>query len=155
MSNTLKPYLNCVRTTLDAALCLRNFPSQTVERHNKVFFHCLPWNSFPTHPGPVYDRQPEVEVGGSKELILNPVTICRNEREKCRIEPSVNSVRVSIMIKQSDEIEEVSRSSELFFPFSFFTFLISPGDFTGSLPQIHPVSHATCRPIHYYASKGH
>jgi actin related protein 2/3 complex subunit 4 len=35
MSSTLKPYLNCVRTTLDAALCLRNFPSQTVERHNK------------------------------------------------------------------------------------------------------------------------
>ena len=44
---------------------------------------------------------------GSKELILNPVTICRNEKEKCRIEPSVNSVRVSIMIKQADEIEEV------------------------------------------------
>jgi len=36
MSNTLKPYLNCVRASLDAALCLRNFPSQTVERHNKV-----------------------------------------------------------------------------------------------------------------------
>jgi len=44
---------------------------------------------------------------GSKELILNPITICRNEREKCRIEPSVNSVRVSIMIKQADEIEQV------------------------------------------------
>jgi len=38
MSNTLKPYLNCVRASLDAALCLRNFPSQTVERHNKVGF---------------------------------------------------------------------------------------------------------------------
>lgn len=38
---------------------------------------------------------------GSKELILNPVTICRSEREKCRIEASVNSVRVSIMIKQA------------------------------------------------------
>ena len=57
----------------------------------------------------VDNHQPEVEVGGSKELILNPVTICRNEREKCHIEPSVNSVRVSIMIKQSDEIEEVSK----------------------------------------------
>ena len=34
-TSTLKPYLNCIRTTLDAALCLRNFPSQTVERHNK------------------------------------------------------------------------------------------------------------------------
>ncbi len=34
-SNTLAPYLSCVRSTLDAALCLRNFPSQHVERHNK------------------------------------------------------------------------------------------------------------------------
>ena len=38
---------------------------------------------------------------------MNPITICRSEREKCRIEPSVNSVRVSVMIKQADEIEEV------------------------------------------------
>lgn len=36
MANTLKPYLNCCKATLDAALCLRNFPSQVVERHNKV-----------------------------------------------------------------------------------------------------------------------
>mmetsp|Transcript_91223 Transcript_91223/g.260555 ORF Transcript_91223/g.260555 Transcript_91223/m.260555 type:complete len:135 (-) Transcript_91223:678-1082(-) len=36
MASTLKPYLACVRTTLNAGLCLRNFPSQTVERHNKV-----------------------------------------------------------------------------------------------------------------------
>jgi hypothetical protein len=35
MSNALRPYLNCIRHTLDAALCLRNFPSQVVERHNK------------------------------------------------------------------------------------------------------------------------
>ena len=33
MTTTLKPYLACIRATLDAALCLRNFPSQTVERH--------------------------------------------------------------------------------------------------------------------------
>lgn len=36
----------------------------------------------------------------NKELLLNPVTICRNEKERILIEPSVNSVRVSIMIKQ-------------------------------------------------------
>mmetsp|Transcript_8928 Transcript_8928/g.28367 ORF Transcript_8928/g.28367 Transcript_8928/m.28367 type:complete len:212 (+) Transcript_8928:75-710(+) len=35
MAATYKPYLNCVRSTLKAALCLRNFPSQIVERHNK------------------------------------------------------------------------------------------------------------------------
>mmetsp|Transcript_8739 Transcript_8739/g.17538 ORF Transcript_8739/g.17538 Transcript_8739/m.17538 type:complete len:169 (-) Transcript_8739:110-616(-) len=85
MSNTLRPYLDCVRSTLEASLCIRNFPSQTVERHNK----------------------PEVEFRGSKELLLNPVTICRTATERCLIEPSVNSVRVSIAIKQADEIEEI------------------------------------------------
>ena len=35
MANTLAPYLNCIRQSLNAALCLRNFPSQVVERHNK------------------------------------------------------------------------------------------------------------------------
>ncbi len=30
MSNTLRPYLNAIRVTLDAALCLRSFPSQLV-----------------------------------------------------------------------------------------------------------------------------
>jgi len=74
-----------VRTTLDAGLCIRNFPSQTVERHNK----------------------PEIEVKGSKELLLNPITICRTSGERTLIEPSVNSVRVSLAIKQADEIEEV------------------------------------------------
>ncbi len=44
---------------------------------------------------------------GSKELILNPVTISRSETERCYIEPSINSVRVSIKIKQADEIEEI------------------------------------------------
>jgi actin related protein 2/3 complex subunit 4 len=44
---------------------------------------------------------------GSKELILNPVTISRTENERCYIEPSINSVRVSIRIKQQDEIEEI------------------------------------------------
>ncbi len=34
-SNTLRPYLGAVRTTLTAAMCLENFASQIVERHNK------------------------------------------------------------------------------------------------------------------------
>lgn len=70
---------------MTAATCLRNFPSQNVERHNK----------------------PEVEVRGSKELLLNQVIVARTENERCLIEPSVNSVRVSIKIKQQDEIEEI------------------------------------------------
>mmetsp|Transcript_34342 Transcript_34342/g.105524 ORF Transcript_34342/g.105524 Transcript_34342/m.105524 type:complete len:171 (-) Transcript_34342:41-553(-) len=85
MATTYKPYLNCVKSTLNAALCLRNFPSQIVERHNK----------------------PEVEVRGSKELLLNPIRIARTEQESCLIEGSVNSVRVSFAIKQADEIERI------------------------------------------------
>ena len=77
-TSALKPYLDAVKLTLDAALCIRNFPSQTVERHNK----------------------PEVEVRGNKELLMNPMTVARTENERCLIEPSINSVRVSIKIKQ-------------------------------------------------------
>ena len=76
-TSALKPYLDAVKLTLDAALCIRNFPSQTVERHNK----------------------PEVEVRGNKELLMNPMTVARGENERCLIEPSINSVRVSIKIK--------------------------------------------------------
>lgn len=83
MSQTLAPYLNAVRITLDAALCLRNFASQKVERHNK----------------------PEVEARMDKELLLNPVVISRNSQEKVKIEGSINSVRVSIGIKKADELE--------------------------------------------------
>lgn len=38
---------------------------------------------------------------------MNPLTVSRNENEKVFIEPSVNSVRVSIRIKQADEIEHI------------------------------------------------
>ena len=71
-------------------------------------------------------NKPEVEVGyvntdviprryitytvlcsASKEVLLNPLTISRNENERVLIEPSVNSVRISIKIKQADEIERI------------------------------------------------
>ncbi|XP_055881804.1 actin-related protein 2/3 complex subunit 4 isoform X2 [Biomphalaria glabrata] len=82
---TLKPYLNAIRETLNAAICLQNFDSQNVERHNK----------------------PEVEVKSNKELLLTPIVISRNEREKVLIEGSINSLRISIAIKQADEIERI------------------------------------------------
>ncbi|XP_015510143.1 actin-related protein 2/3 complex subunit 4 [Neodiprion pinetum] len=85
MSATLKPYLTAVRRTLTAAMCLENFSSQDVERHNK----------------------PEVEVMSSKELLLTPVMISRNDKERVLIESSINSVRVSISVKQADEIEKI------------------------------------------------
>ncbi|RCK66218.1 Actin-related protein 2/3 complex subunit 4 [Candida viswanathii] len=87
MSQSLKPYLTAVRASLTAAICLEDFPSQLIERHNR----------------------PEVEVEDTHnpELILNAMTISRNENENILIEPSINSVRVSIRIKQADEIEQI------------------------------------------------
>lgn len=43
----------------------------------------------------------------SKEVLLNPLTISRNENEKVFIEPSVNSVRISIKVKQADDLERI------------------------------------------------
>jgi hypothetical protein len=85
MSQSLRPYLQCVRSSLTAALSLSNFASQTSERHNV----------------------PEIEAASSPEVLLNPLVVARNENEKVLIEPSVNSVRVSIRIKQADEIEHI------------------------------------------------
>lgn len=64
---------------------MTNFASQISERHNV----------------------PEIEAQSSPELLLNPLHVARNENEKVLIEPSVNSIRVSIRIKQADEIEHI------------------------------------------------
>lgn len=40
-------------------------------------------------------------------MLLTPLTVARNENERVLVEPSVNSVRVSIRIKQADEIENI------------------------------------------------
>ncbi|ESQ56245.1 hypothetical protein EUTSA_v10026384mg [Eutrema salsugineum] len=90
MANPLRLYLACIKNTLEAAMCLQNFPCQEVERHNK----------------------PEVELKyvrcmTSPELLLNPVLICLNEAEKCLIETSINSLRISLKVKQADELENI------------------------------------------------
>ena len=84
-TSTLQPYLDAVRSSLSAAMCLQNFASQVVERHNK----------------------PEVEVRGDEELLMNPIVISRSEKESVLIEGSVNALRISIQIKQADTIEEI------------------------------------------------
>lgn len=40
----------------------------------------------------------------SKELLLQPVIISRNDKEKVLIEGSINSVRVSIAVKQVSHV---------------------------------------------------
>ncbi len=52
-------------------------------------------------------NKPEIEDRSSKELLLQPILISRTEREAVLIEPSINSVRVSVRIKQSDELERL------------------------------------------------
>lgn len=40
-------------------------------------------------------------------MLLNPLIISRNEKEQVLIEASINSVRMSIRIKQQDDIERI------------------------------------------------
>nr|AGM32243.1 actin-related protein [Coptotermes formosanus] len=85
-ANPLQPYLNAIRRTLEAALCIRNFPSEDVERHNK----------------------PEIEVQDStNNLIGKPLIISRSPLERTLIESSINSVRISVKIKQVDDVDAV------------------------------------------------
>ena len=43
----------------------------------------------------------------NKALILKPVVISRSNMEKCLIEGSVNSVRISLKIKQNDNMDRL------------------------------------------------
>ena len=82
--NDQRRYLNTVRSTLDAALCLRT----SLATRRKA-------------------QQARGRGTRNKELLLNPITIARTDQERCLIEGSVNSVRVSFAIKQADEIEKI------------------------------------------------
>jgi len=83
MASTLRPYLSAVRHTLEAAICLMHFPSVVAERQER----------------------PEVEVHESEVGVLKPILIRRDTNEMTLIEVAVNSVRVSIKIRQSDRME--------------------------------------------------
>ena len=88
MSSLTKTYHAEVRSALVKSICLLNFNSQQVERHNK----------------------PLVESNEDPEGLLPPITVTKNEQEKVLIEPSFNSCRVSIKIKQADELEHLLTS---------------------------------------------
>ena len=40
-------------------------------------------------------------------MLLNPIVVSRNKNEKVLIEGSVNSLRISIAIKQSDDVDRI------------------------------------------------
>ncbi len=44
-------------------------------------------------------------ISANKELLMNPLIVARNKAERVMIEPSINSVRISVKIKQADEME--------------------------------------------------
>uniref|UniRef100_A0AAY4CBH1 Actin-related protein 2/3 complex subunit 4 n=1 Tax=Denticeps clupeoides TaxID=299321 RepID=A0AAY4CBH1_9TELE len=81
MTPTLRPYLNAVRATLQAALCLENFSSQV-------------------------GRAPQQAGGGGQVSSVSWGTVL-----SCPVPVttlgSINSVRVSIAVKQADEIEKI------------------------------------------------
>ena len=82
--HALRPYTDSIRTALEHALCIQAFPCQQTERHNKA----------------------EIELQDSPELLLPPVQVARGDKEKCLIEASVNSVRVSLLLNKADLLEE-------------------------------------------------
>mgnify|MGYP002789536069 CR=1 FL=1 len=84
MVDSTKPYLNLLKDTLDYVLNLRNMPSLEYEKIVR----------------------PEVETEESKELLMKPIVISKNEKEKVEIEASINSVRINIVFNKTD-IEEL------------------------------------------------
>jgi hypothetical protein len=80
MATAMNEYLNLIQNALEGALCLRHFPSEKVERHQKPEVE-------------MNDLMPE-KPGTENYLVLTPITITRGSKEKCFIEPSVNATRV-------------------------------------------------------------
>ncbi|KAM3144252.1 hypothetical protein pb186bvf_003714 [Paramecium bursaria] len=85
----LQSYTDAIRKTLEATLTIRPFPSEIIEKQSK----------------------PEVELKGynpkTKLLSWQPIYICRSDKERCLIETSINSTRVSLSIKQLDDVDKL------------------------------------------------
>ncbi|KAH9593282.1 Actin-related protein 2/3 complex subunit 4 [Trypanosoma melophagium] len=94
MATAYLPYYDCIKCTLQAALCIGNYPSRTVERHNKPEIEVVDFSEDTTHPT-------------TTELLLNPIRIARSEQESCLIESSINSTRVSVSFLKSDALAEL------------------------------------------------
>ncbi|KAJ9516534.1 actin-related protein ArpC4 [Haematococcus lacustris] len=86
----LKAYAAAIGEALSRSLCLTQFPSQRVDGY----------------------YAPEVEVAHEgSELLLPKIEIRRNASESCLIEPSINSVRISLKLHAGDALEvELVRS---------------------------------------------
>ena len=85
--------MQTIRDALDASLNLRFLPSQEVERQS----------------------HPEIEFADTPKLLMQPITICRNEFEMCHIEGSINSVRISFSIKKNEVEQLLTHMLQRFF----------------------------------------
>lgn len=86
VAQTQITHLEQVRKELEAALCFIYFPSQLVERHSK----------------------PEIEMPSTPSSIFPPVSVSRSTNDtSVLIEPSINSTRISVKIKQADQLENL------------------------------------------------
>ena len=87
-------------------------------RHRQ-FPHTIPWwalwravdvTEHGSQPNWPHQLQPTYGLANNRntpEVLLHPLIISRNESERVLIEPSINSIRVSISIKQADDIEKI------------------------------------------------
>ena len=81
MIRTTQQYIDKVRDTLKGVLCLHNVPG-------------------------IQPEHPETELPSSPELTLPHITIEKSPTECCFIEPTINSARINLRLKQTDELEK-------------------------------------------------
>ena len=119
-STAKNAYLQCLRSTLSAAVCLANFGCQEIERNNKpevemgallAAFGCIIVLLVRARRACcclILCRPPPLHAppGRSREVLMNPVVISRNESECVLVEGSINSVRISVKVKKADDLEE-------------------------------------------------
>lgn len=124
MAAGLQGYLDELRAALHPALCLHDFPSETVERHTKPIVEIAEPGSILVLPPVTVARSAQVRThGGGCLLLAAPQphhafkrpnmhsarpSIPRHPslQEHALIEQSVNSTRVSLKFKAADALEE-------------------------------------------------
>ncbi|CAL5996188.1 Arp [Hexamita inflata] len=77
-------YIDSIASALQTALCLQYVPSRSAERQTR----------------------PEVELSQNQDMIYPPVMLQKSPEQKVLVESSVNSVRVSVLFKKTDQVDQ-------------------------------------------------
>lgn len=86
-------------------MCIGDYPSRVVERHGVPEVEVADWTASPGCGAGGWageDAVPPWEA--APELLLPPLTVSRRETERCLIERSVNSARVSLVFFKEDPL---------------------------------------------------